>query len=43
MTNRKTEMERLFVTVQEQLEQRGQAYPEMVPLLIIRVEAGGHE
>lgn len=28
---------------QEQLKQRSQAYPEMVPLLIMRLEGGGHE
>jgi len=28
---------------QEQLDQKAQAYPEMVPLLVIRVEGGGHE
>jgi hypothetical protein len=28
---------------QEQLAQKAQAFPEMVPLLIIRVEGGGHE
>ena len=27
----------------EQLDQKTQAYPEMVPLLMIRVEGGGHE
>lgn len=27
----------------EQLTQKTQAYPEMVPLLVIRVEGGGHE
>ena len=27
----------------EQLDQKAQAYPEMVPLLVIRVEGGGHE
>ena len=27
----------------EQLEQKAHAYPEMVPLLVIRVEGGGHE
>ena len=30
-------------TFQEQLDQRAQAYPEMVPLLVIRVEGSGHE
>ncbi|MDZ4186254.1 MAG: helicase-related protein, partial [Desulfuromonadales bacterium] len=28
---------------QEQLDQKAQTYPEMVPLLVIRVEGGGHE
>jgi superfamily II DNA or RNA helicase len=28
---------------QEQLDQKAQAYPEMVPLLVIRVEGGSHE
>jgi len=28
---------------QEQLDQKAHAYPEMVPLLLIRVEGGGHE
>ena len=28
---------------QEQLNQKAQAYPEMAPLLVIRVEGGGHE
>lgn len=28
---------------QEQLEQKARAYPEMVPLLVIRVEGSGHE
>ncbi len=28
---------------QEQLNQKARAYPEMVPLLMIRVEGGGHE
>ena len=28
---------------QEQLEHRAQAYPEMVPLLLIRVEGGSHD
>lgn len=28
---------------QEQLDQKAHAYPEMVPLLVIRVEDGGHE
>ena len=28
---------------QEQLDQKALAYPEMVPLLVIRVEGGGHE
>jgi superfamily II DNA or RNA helicase len=28
---------------QEQLDQKAHAYPEMVPLLVIRVEGGGHE
>jgi superfamily II DNA or RNA helicase len=28
---------------QEQLDQKTHAYPEMVPLLVIRVEGGGHE
>jgi superfamily II DNA or RNA helicase len=28
---------------QEQLNQKAHAYPEMVPLLMIRVEGGGHE
>lgn len=28
---------------QEQLHQKAHAYPEMVPLLVIRVEGGGHE
>lgn len=28
---------------QEQLDQKTQAYPEMVPLLLIRVEGGSHE
>jgi len=28
---------------QEQLNQKAHAYPEMVPLLVIRVEGGGHE
>jgi len=32
--------ERVFL---EQLAQKAQAFPEMVPLLIIRVEGGGHE
>ena len=27
----------------EQLDQKAHAYPEMVPLLVIRVEGGGHE
>ncbi|MFH1719757.1 MAG: hypothetical protein ABIF19_20585 [Planctomycetota bacterium] len=30
-------------TFQEQLDQKAHAYPEMVPLLVIRVEGGGHE
>jgi hypothetical protein len=30
-------------TFQEQLERRAQPYPEMVPLLLIRVEGGDHE
>ena len=30
-------------TFQEQLEQKSHVYPEMVPLLVIRVEGGGHE
>jgi hypothetical protein len=29
--------------LQEQLEQKAHAYPEMVPLLLIRVEVGGHD
>jgi len=28
---------------QEQLDHKARAYPEMVPLLVIRVEGGGHE
>ena len=28
---------------QQQLDQKAHAYPEMVPLLVIRVEGGGHE
>jgi len=28
---------------QEQLDQKAHAYPEMVPLLVVRVEGGGHE
>lgn len=28
---------------QEQLNQKAHAYPDMVPLLVIRVEGGGHE
>ncbi|HBP90840.1 MAG TPA: helicase [Nitrospiraceae bacterium] len=32
--------ERIF---QEQLTHKSQAYPEMVPLLLLRVEGGGHE
>lgn len=28
---------------QEQLDQKAHAYPEMVPLIVIRVEGGGHE
>ena len=28
---------------QEQLDQKAHAFPEMVPLLVIRVEGGGHE
>jgi hypothetical protein len=28
---------------EEQLDQKAYAYPEMVPLLVIRVEGGGHE
>ena len=28
---------------QKQLDQKAHAYPEMVPLLVIRVEGGGHE
>jgi superfamily II DNA or RNA helicase len=28
---------------QEQLDQKAHAYPEMVPLLMVRVEGGGHE
>jgi superfamily II DNA or RNA helicase len=28
---------------QEQLDQKAHAYPEMLPLLVIRVEGGGHE
>lgn len=35
-----TQEERSF---QEQLDQKAHAYPEMVPLLVIRVEGGGHE
>ncbi len=30
-------------SVQEQLDQKAHAYPEMAPLLVIRVEGGGHE
>ena len=30
-------------SIQEQLDQKAHAYPEMVPLLVIRVEGGGHE
>lgn len=30
-------------TFQKQLDQKAQSYPEMVPLLVIRVEGGGHE
>jgi superfamily II DNA or RNA helicase len=30
-------------TFQEQLDQKASAYPEMVPLLVIRVEGGNHE
>ena len=30
-------------SLQEQLDQKAHAYPEMVPLLVIRVEGGGHE
>ena len=28
---------------QKQLDEKAHAYPEMVPLLVIRVEGGGHE
>lgn len=28
---------------QEQLDQKAHAWPEMTPLLVIRVEGGGHE
>jgi len=35
-----TQEERSF---QEQLDQKAHAYPEMVPLIILRVEGGGHE
>jgi len=35
-----TQEERSF---QDQLEQKASAYPEMVPLLVVRVEGGGHE
>ena len=28
---------------QEQLNQKAHAYPDMVPLIVIRVEGGGHE
>lgn len=28
---------------QDQLDQKAHAYPEMAPLLVIRVEGGGHE
>jgi hypothetical protein len=28
---------------QEQLTHKSHAYPEMVPLLLLRVEGGGHE
>jgi len=38
--NRLSQEERSF---QEQLDQKAHAYPEMVPLLVIRVEGGGHE
>jgi len=31
------------IEAQEQLDQKAHAYPEMVPLLVIRVEGGGHE
>jgi superfamily II DNA or RNA helicase len=30
-------------SVQEQLNRKAHAYPDMVPLLVIRVEGGGHE
>ena len=30
-------------TFQEQLDQKAHVYPEMVPLLVIRVEGGDHE
>jgi len=30
-------------TFQEQLDRKAHAYPELVPLLVIRVEGGGHE
>ena len=35
-----TQEERTF---QEQLDQKAHAYPEMMPLLVIRVEGAGHE
>jgi superfamily II DNA or RNA helicase len=35
-----TQEERSFI---DQLDQKTHAYPEMVPLLVIRVEGGGHE
>ncbi|MBM3298491.1 MAG: hypothetical protein FJY85_00885 [Deltaproteobacteria bacterium] len=38
--NRLSQEERSF---QEQLDQKAHAYPEMVPLLVIRVEGSGHE
>ena len=28
---------------QEQLDQKARAYPEIMPLLVIRVDGGGHE
>ncbi len=30
-------------SVHEQLDQKAQVYPEMVPLIVVRVEGGGHE
>lgn len=30
-------------SIQKQLDQRASVYPEMVPLIVVRVEGGGHE